>query len=62
MLILTIYDNIKCLTLLILTIICSVQKCNETKIKEDEEKKFLFFESMRRDIMGRTRRSRPKTY
>lgn len=62
MLILTIYNNIKCLTFLILTIICPVQKCNETKIKEDEEKKFLFFESMRRDIMGRTRRSRPKTY
>jgi len=61
MLILIIYDNIKCLTFLIL-IICPVQKCNETKIKEDEEKKFLFFESMRRDIMGRTRRFQPKTY
>lgn len=41
--------------------IYSVQKCNETKIIEDEVKKFLFFESMRRDIMGTGKNSSDST-
>ncbi|CAI6348195.1 unnamed protein product [Macrosiphum euphorbiae] len=36
-------------------------KCNETKIIEDEVKKFLFFESMRRDIMGTGKNSSVST-
>ncbi|KAL4120879.1 hypothetical protein QTP88_013491 [Uroleucon formosanum] len=36
-------------------------KCNETKIIEDEVKKFLFFESMRRDIMGTGKNSSEST-
>ncbi|XP_022171835.1 uncharacterized protein LOC111034783 [Myzus persicae] len=36
-------------------------KCNETKIIDDEVKKFLFFESMRRDIMGTGKNSTVST-